>query len=123
MTPMTRRVASALVMALAWPVTSASAQQDNPVYVDDSPQAYETLRRAHDHVADNAGEAVRLYQQLLDDYAERLAPFADGVSDHFVSVRQLVLDDLRSDEDLLARYRVVASAEDPGHTLYGRRNN
>ena len=49
----------------------AAGQQDNPVYVDDSPRAWELFLLARDQAADNVGEAVRLYQELLDDYGEK----------------------------------------------------
>lgn len=96
---------------LAAVLSLVAAGQENPVYVDDSPGAWELLRQARDQVADNRGEAVRLYQQLLDEYPLKLAPRTDAAKDHYVSIRQLVLADLRSDQALLRRYQLIESAE------------
>jgi outer membrane protein assembly factor BamB len=90
---------------------AAHAQLSNPVYVDDSPQAWELILRARAHRAENAGEAVRQYQELLDDYGARLIPRRAGVSDEFVDVRTAVLADLAADADLLDRYRLMQTAE------------
>ncbi|MCI0629551.1 MAG: PQQ-binding-like beta-propeller repeat protein [Phycisphaerales bacterium] len=85
------------------------AQPENPVYVDDSPQAWELFRHAQDQVRHNAGEAVRLYQELLDDFALKLIPVAEGEAarDHFTAVRRRVVQALRRDPALLERYRSI----------------
>ncbi len=98
-------------IALAMCVAGAQAQQDNPVYVDDSPRAWELLRRARAQLTDNKGQAIRLYQELMDDYGMKLVPFRDSDGDHFVAVRSQVLKDLRSSRELLQRYRAVQHAE------------
>ena len=38
----------------------AAAQPENPVYVDDSPRAWELFQLAREQAADNQGESVRL---------------------------------------------------------------
>jgi len=96
--------AATLGLALTAPAT---AQQDNPVYVDDSPQARELLRQARDQTRENAGEAVRLYQELLDDFGLRLVPSTDAGGEQFSSTRQRVIAALTADQDLLNRYRLV----------------
>ncbi|UCD74662.1 MAG: PQQ-binding-like beta-propeller repeat protein [Phycisphaerales bacterium] len=88
-----------------------SAQPDNPVFVDQSPRAWELLRRARDQAANNPDEAVRLYQELLDDYPLKLVPTGDSEGDRFVTVRGPVLADLKADASLLRRYRAVQTAE------------
>ncbi len=45
---------------------AAAPPPQNPVYIDDSPRAWEQFQSAQDQAPDNAGEAVRLYQELLD---------------------------------------------------------
>lgn len=99
----------ALALALADFVRQSPAQTENPVYVDDSPQAWEMFRQAQDQARHNAGEAVRLYQELLDEFALKLIPAIDaaGAADHFKSVRQRVLASLRNDSALLERYRMI----------------
>jgi len=95
----------ALLVAI-W-TSPANAQQENPVYVDDSPQAWELFRRAADQVRENTAESVRLYQELLDDFALKLIPAVASEPDYFASVRSRVLAMLRSDERLLERYRQI----------------
>ncbi|MDY7108800.1 MAG: PQQ-binding-like beta-propeller repeat protein [Planctomycetota bacterium] len=108
--PACRRMLSVLI-ALFLGAPPAIAQPDNPVYVDDSPRAWELLRRARDQLAGNESEAVRLYQELLDDYGAKLIPLDEATPDHFVNVRRRVLDELRDGEPLLARYRLMETAE------------
>lgn len=108
--PASRRLPLIVITCLAC-VLPASAQPDNPVYVDDSPQAWELLQRARDQAALNESEAVRLYQELLDDYGEKLIPLDDGAPDHFVNVRRCVLAELRDNEALLDRYRLMQTGE------------
>ena len=83
------------------------AQTDNPVYLDDSPQAWELFRQAKDQTRNNAGEAVRLYQELLDDFGLKLIPFSEATPDQFASVRQRVLETLADDQALLELYRLI----------------
>ena len=91
--------------------STASGQQDNPVYVDDSPRAWELFLMARDQATDNVGEAVRLYQELLDDYGEKLLPVTQTTPDHFVAVRARVLTELSGNPALLERYRITETAE------------
>ena len=100
-----------LAVALLIGTGRAVGQQDNPVYVDDSPRAWELFLLAGDQAADNLGEAVRLYQELLDDYGMKLLPVNLTAPDHFVSVRTRVLVDLAGNETLLNRYRITETAE------------
>ena len=90
---------------------AAFGQQENPVYVDDSPRAWELFLLAGDQAADNLGEAVRLYQELLDDYGTKLLPITRAAADHFTSVRGRVLDRLSGNPGLLNRYRIAEQAE------------
>lgn len=104
-----------LILAFLGPLPSAFAQLENPVYVDDSPAAYEMFLRAQEQVRDNTGEAARLCQELLDEFALKLIPSSEagrpGSNDHFTSVRSRVLRLLRTDratgESLLQRYRAI----------------
>jgi hypothetical protein len=89
----------------------ASAQQENPVYVDDSPRAWELFRQARDHARANLSEAVRVYQELLDDYAMKLLPVSEAAGDHFVTVRARVLAELKGSRRLLERFRLAETAE------------
>ncbi len=88
-----------------------AAAQANPVYVDDSPQAWELFRQAVDQSAENTGEAVRLFQQLLDEFPLRLIPAFESAEGHYRSVRGRVLDQISSNPELLERYQLIASAE------------
>ena len=90
---------------------AVSGQQENPVYVDDSPRAWELFLLARDQETDNVGEAVRLYQELLDDYGEKLLPVREATPDHFVAVRARVLRELSDNNELLERYRITETAE------------
>lgn len=87
-----------------------AARADNPVYVDDSPRAWEIFRQAQDQAQDNAGEAVRLYQELLDDYTFKLLPVHDTAENHFVGVRARVLAELKDNARLQRRYRTIEAA-------------
>src|SRR5688572_27925485 len=97
-------ILAATLMPLAH---DAAAQSDNPVYVDDSPQAWELFRQAQDQTRNNASEAVRLYQELLDEYAMKLIPVSENSPDHFRAVRQRVLQALRGSRPLLERYLLI----------------
>lgn len=104
----------------AW-VCSAPAMQPqlNPVYVDDSPVAAETLARVKDHVGSgNLDEAVRVLQVLLDEHGDRLTPSA-GDDDIFESVRSRVHQTILSDAGLLARYRELLSPRAAGELERG----
>lgn len=86
-----------------------AAQLDNPVYVDDSPQAWMLFQQAEDQVEDNVGEAARLYQELLSDFGLKLIPLSPLDDSQFGSVRSRVLQALRGNADLLERYRLIQS--------------
>jgi len=102
---------SGVAAALLAGLSTASAQQENPVYVDDSPRAWELFRLARDHARDNFSEAVRLYQELLDDYAMKLLPVGETTGDHFVAVRARVLAELTGNQRLLERFRLTETPE------------
>jgi hypothetical protein len=109
--PFAGRLSGALAIGtLAVLSRSVTAQQDNPVYVDDSPRARQLLLQARDQARDNLGEAVRLYQELLEDYGPRLLPSARD-PDLFMPVRATVLAELAADARLLERYRAAESPE------------
>jgi outer membrane protein assembly factor BamB len=99
-----------LFTLLGW-AAPAAAQPENPVYLDESPRAWELFRMAQDHARDNLSEAVRLYQELLDDYAMKLLPVREDTPDHLVAVRGRVLAELRGNERLLQRLRLAETAE------------
>jgi hypothetical protein len=84
-----------------------ASAQDNPVYVDDSPQAWEIFRQAQDQSRDNIGEAVRLYQELLDDFGLKLMPATGEADSILVATRRRVIDELLRSPELLERYRAV----------------
>ena len=96
----------ALVILCAQP----AAAQDNPVYVYDSPRAWQQFRQAVDQSAENLGEAVRLLQELLDEDHSRILPISEADPAHFVSVRARVNATLSANADLLDRYRQIESA-------------
>jgi len=64
-----RRFGTLAAWVLALFAAASGSAQVNPVYVDDSPLAREMFARAMDHAEENTGEAVRLLQELLDEYA------------------------------------------------------
>ncbi len=104
--PMTSLVVAIIVAASI----DVAARADNPVYVDDSPRAWEIFRQAQDQAQDNVGEAVRLYQELLDDYTFKLLPVHDTAESHFVGVRARVLAELKDNARLQRRYRTIEAA-------------
>ncbi len=107
--PGARRAAFFLVaIALAVP---ARAQTQSPVYIDDAPRAWELFRLAREQAVSNTGEAIRIYQELLDTYGENVIPRHEATTDEFVSVRTRVLADLRNNAGLLDRYRLMQQAE------------
>lgn len=98
-------VSAALAGGVTWPAGVGAQEIDNPVYVNDSTLAADTLRGLDDLLAlDNYAEAVRALQTLLDDEGERVLPSADD-PDIYVSVRRRVHEALRRRPELLARYR------------------
>lgn len=83
----------------------AHAQTINPVYVDDSPAARDTLARLPELLAArNTSEAVRSLQRLLDTEADRALELP-GDSEIFVTVRRRVHETLLASPDLLNAYR------------------
>ncbi|MCH8164001.1 MAG: PQQ-like beta-propeller repeat protein [Planctomycetes bacterium] len=98
-------------LAVLCPLIGATAPQANPVYVDASPRAWELFRLARDQARDNVSEAVRIYQELLDDYAMKLLPVNETSADHFVAVRARVLAEVLGDDRLLKRYRLTETAQ------------
>jgi hypothetical protein len=107
------RPESLLVIAVLAAVSLAQpgVGQENPVYVDDSPRAWELFRQAQEQSAANVSESARVFQELLDDYASKLLPINDRAIDHFTATQRRVLDELRGDSRLLERYRALESAE------------
>ena len=87
------------------PAAAQLSGQLNPVYVDDSPAATETLFRVRDHLASgNYDEAVRVLQLLLDEQPDRVVAAPDE-ADLFISVRESVHRLVLGDARLLERYR------------------
>jgi outer membrane protein assembly factor BamB len=106
------------VGAVTVPAVQASAQAFNqivnPVYVDDSPVAADSLVRVDQHIAaGNLDQAVRVLQQLLDEQPERLVQGQGdgGDKDLFVSVRSRALAVLLGRPELLARYRALVTPD------------
>ncbi len=89
----------------------AVAQHDNPVYVDDSPHAWSEFQRALEQMDENVGEAVRVLQELLDEYPLRVVPVREGPGNRFVSLRKRINELIRSDRELLERYRAVSTPQ------------
>lgn len=105
------RIIGALACAsiVFWAAVPATAQQ-SPVYVDDSPLAWELFREAQQQAGRNVSEAVRLYQEILDDLALRLIPADDQAANRLQAARLRVLDQLIADRTpggLLERYRAM----------------
>ena len=92
------------------PGLGQGGQQINPVYVDDSPGAADTLVRVREHVsAGNLDEAVRVLQVLLDEQGDRLtASGKDG--ELFINVRAAAHEVLLAGGPLLERYRTAFGA-------------
>lgn len=108
--PVTSRLLRSAIAALSM-LTAAATAQENPVYVNDSPAALAMLRQGEDQIRDNPGEAIRLFQNLLDEYPMKLVPVTDTATDQFISVRSRVLRAIRSHESLLERYQSFATPE------------
>lgn len=104
--PLARWALAALVLAGA-PMAAVAQPQLNPVYVDDSPAAADTLARVKDHLAiGNIDEAVRVLQALLDEHADRVTPSIND-PEVFESVRARVNTLILANKPLLERYREV----------------
>lgn len=89
------------------PGLGLGGQQINPVYVDDSPGAADTLVRVREHVsAGNLDEAVRVLQVLLDEQGDRLIASSKD-AELFINVRSAVQDVLLAGGPLLERYRTT----------------
>ncbi|MBT8485021.1 MAG: PQQ-binding-like beta-propeller repeat protein [Phycisphaerales bacterium] len=108
--PLCYRILFLLLPVLGFVATSPG-QLGNPVYVDDSPQAWELIQLARAQASENEGEAIRIYQELLDDYGTKLIPLHPATDDEFVSVRDHVLAELMASDALLDRHRLMESAE------------
>ncbi|MCC6320851.1 MAG: PQQ-binding-like beta-propeller repeat protein [Phycisphaerales bacterium] len=81
--------------------------QVNPVYVDDSPAAADTLARVKDHVSSgNLDEAVRVLQVLLEEHGDRMFGPTDD-PEVFIAVRARVHQVLQDNPTLVARYRTL----------------
>ena len=82
----------------------AHAQDESPVYVDDSPAAGEAIQRAQDLGAvGNHDEAARVLQTLLDRDGALLVPSAAD-PEVFVEARRRAHQVLLADEQLLEAY-------------------
>lgn len=102
-------VLSAVGLATAGPLASSvlAQVQANPVYVDESPTATDSLTRVREHLASgNLDEAVRVVQTLLDEAGEKVVA-SEGDAELLTSVRTRVHGLLAGDAALLARYRAV----------------
>ncbi len=106
---LTRAAVIALSLTAAAPL--ALAQQNNPVYVDDSLAAAEAIARAVELSASgNHAEASRVLQRALDEDAERL--LADENDPNlFHTVRARVHEVLLARPALLEEYRAVEGVE------------
>lgn len=96
-----------MVLLFASVALTAIAQEDSPVYVDDSPTAEQVLDQLPRLIEqDNLSEAITIVQRLLDEEPYRLV-----VSDHdprlYHSVRAELHRALLRSDTLLERYRVV----------------
>lgn len=108
----TRLIHSLACALLLFP--AAAHGQETPVYVDDSPIAWEMFREAQDQASVNVGEAVRLYQDILDEFALRLIHADSRAAHRYQAARLRVLDALMSDRShggLLERHRMRELAE------------
>jgi hypothetical protein len=76
----------------------------NPVFVDASPVTGDALARVGDHIASrNLDEAARVLQRLLDEHGHEVV--ATPTPGLFEPLRTRVHRTLRSDAELLSRYR------------------
>jgi len=104
-------LALALIMIIATAPEAAAQIDDNPVYVDDSPHAWELFHQAADQERENAGESARLYQELLDRYAFKLIPRSEAERDLFDSVRARAHLALLRAPEVLERYRSIETPQ------------
>ncbi|RNC82698.1 MAG: hypothetical protein ED559_13270 [Phycisphaera sp.] len=96
-----------LALVLALPSVGALAQDESPVYVDDSPTAEQVLDQLPRLIEqDNLSEAITIIQRLLDEEPYRLVATSDDPR-LYHSVRAEIHDALLGSESLLERYRVV----------------
>ncbi|MFK7961783.1 MAG: PQQ-binding-like beta-propeller repeat protein [Phycisphaerales bacterium] len=94
--------------AILGPARVAPAQaMDTAVYVDASPRAGDLVLRAIEQSEENAGESLRLIQELLDESGDRLVPIDGRSADHFVEARTRCLNLLRRRPELLERHRLI----------------
>ncbi len=105
----TRATVIALALTVAAP--AALAQQNNPVYVDDSLAAAEAIVRAVElSSSGNHAEASRVLQRVLDEDAEKLLA-AETDPNLFHTVRSRVHEILLARPALLEEYRAVETVE------------
>lgn len=98
-----------IIRALALALVSGpiAAQDQSPVYVDDSPTAEQVLAQLPRLVAQgNLGEAASNIQRLLDEEPTRLVADAND-PDLFLSVRDRMHASLLASPELLDRYRLT----------------
>lgn len=99
---------AALATATLAPRLAPAQLQDNPVYLDDSLRAGETLRQIDDLLAvGSTGEAARAAQTMLDEEGDRLLPTAEDPDLH-LPVREHVRRALLERPALLERYRLTS---------------
>ncbi|MBC7835393.1 MAG: hypothetical protein H7Y88_09885, partial [Phycisphaerales bacterium] len=101
------RIALALGAALALLHAAPAAAQEpaNPVYLDDSSVAVESLLGLDSQIAaGNLDAGVRVLQKLLDEEGSRVVP-ARGQVDLYISVRTRVHQVLLANPRLLEHYR------------------
>ncbi len=104
-----------MVVLAAMVLATQARGQGRSVYPDDSPAATDALVRVRElHEAGNAGEAVRVLQDVLDSDAERLVARGDD-PDVLRTIRDAARDLLLADASLLARY--VAEIQPAAATL------
>jgi len=90
-----------------WLSSAALGQGTNPVYVDDSPTARDSLARARELAASgNMLEATRSLQRLLDQEPERLVATPRD-PDLYWSVRDAVHNHLLQSREMLDQYRAT----------------
>jgi outer membrane protein assembly factor BamB len=102
-----RALAALAATALSIAGSAAAQFDDNPVYVDDSPHAWELFHQAADQARENPGESARIFQELLDRYPFKLVPRSDAERDLFDSVRARVHRALLAAPEVLERYRSI----------------
>ncbi|TVQ32308.1 MAG: hypothetical protein EA376_06585 [Phycisphaeraceae bacterium] len=94
-----------LLLLTLWASPSSTAQVLNPVYLDDSPRAAESLVRVQDFISSgNLTEAARILQQTIDEDGDRVVP-TDTDDDLYVSVRRKAHELLLAEPKLMAELR------------------